>query len=110
MNDHGLQTGENGRDTSGRFAPGAAPGPGRPPGGGGKQAELRRHLMESITPNDVSAALQTIRDVLADPTAGPRARLAAADLLLNRAVGKASDPDLGDLIASAEEFLNQRGT
>lgn len=88
-----------GRDELGRFVPGCAPGPGRPP-----VPDFRRVVAERLAANggSVDAVLYELFAALrAEAIAG---NIAAAKLLLDRLAPESKDakagPDLAELIAS----------
>lgn len=72
--------GTNGRDASGRFAPGNAGGPGNPHGG--KAARFRSILLDAVSDEDMRAVARTLVE---------RAKAGeqwAVRELLDRAIGK----------------------
>lgn len=95
---------DNGRDAAGRFAVGNSGGPGNP---GSRTAVRWRQLLDGkLTDADLDLCLTAIRDVL---TSGkPNERLAAAEGLLDRVLGKAVQADLLERLEALEAALAER--
>jgi hypothetical protein len=96
-------TNGDGRDERGRFAPGNKGGPGNP--GAVTAARRRTEFWALIKSEDIALAVETIRNVMADKTARPGERLAAARELLNRVVGDPAMSELLDRVAALEQLL-----
>ena len=109
MNDLAEETDQTDRDDyargdRGQFAAGTRGGPGRPPGYSPMGA-FRKRLLEAVTPQDIDACVVALRDIISDADARPGERLAAIREMLDRAVGKPSPGDLGELVAEVEKML-----
>jgi hypothetical protein len=92
---------QSGRNAKGQFVKGCVGGPGNP------QAALvgrnRARLYEIIRTADIELAVRTMRDVMQNGKDSDR--LAAARLLLDRALGPIAAVDFEDRLAQAERFL-----
>ena len=101
---------ENGRDAKGRFVKGKTGNPkGRPP-----MPYSARNTLVSMLPK----ALETIQEILESPDTKPDIRMKAAELVIERNLGKAVTPiitetvgtgstlTLAEMIACAKELLD----
>jgi hypothetical protein len=68
----------------------------------GRPKDPERKKLRDMAREHTQAALQTIIDVMTDPTAKPGIRLKAADILLDRGWGKAA-PIVEDVAKEAEK-------
>ena len=94
---------QTGRDPRGRFGKGNAGGPGNP--FAAEVGKYRSRLFKSIKNKDVDLAVRTIRDVMAKGKDSDR--LAAAKLLLERAIGPIIELDLIARIEALEATQEQ---
>lgn len=94
----------NGRDRRGRFALGNSGGPGNP--NAAKVGQLRARLYRLIRNEDIDLALETMREVMGDGK--PSDRLAAAKLLLERAMGAPIPLDIIERLERLEATLENR--
>lgn len=101
-----LPTAVNGRASGGRFGAGNHFGQGNPRNR--KAQELRSALLEAVTADDVAKALETIREVMDSPRGNER--LAAAEALLDRVLGKPVAVDLLERIEGLEDALTRLAT
>ena len=85
---NGRQT--DGRDPRGRFAAGNRGGPGNP--FAAEVGKRRARLIKAIRDKDMNQAVKVMREVMADGKDSDR--LAAAKLLLDRAIGPIVEADL----------------
>ena len=92
--------GHNGRDRSGRFAPGNRLGRGNP--FNKRACELRSALLAAVTPEDVQAIAAAL---LKQAKAGD---IAAARELLNRLLGTPSPADVLGRLEALEDAVNER--
>ena len=92
---------QTGRTANGQFAKGNSGGPGNP------QAALvgknRARLYEIVRAADIELAVKTMRDVMRNGKDSDR--LAAARLLLDRALGPSAAVDFEERLAQAERLL-----
>ena len=87
--------GTNGRDGSGRFAPGNAGGPGNPHAK--RVNELRTALMEAVTPDDLRKIIAAL------VKAAQAGDTAAAREVLDRTIGKPAQTDLLQRVEELEQ-------
>jgi hypothetical protein len=95
---------QTGRDTRGRFAKGNRGGPGNP--FAAEVGKRRARLMKAITDRDVDQAVKVMREVMKKGKDSDR--LAAARLLLERAIGPIVEADVLERIESLEAVLRDR--
>lgn len=89
--------GDNGRDAQGRFTPGNSGGPGNPYAR--RTAELRAAMLDALTPDAVRRVVLRMIDSALDGD------VAAAKIVLERAVGRVLEPDLIERIEALEDAL-----
>jgi hypothetical protein len=87
-----------GRDPRGRFAKGNGGGPGNPYAS--EVGKRRARLIKAIRGKDVDQAVRVMRDVMANGKDSDR--LAAAKLLLDRALGPIVEADLVERLEQLE--------
>lgn len=92
----------NGRDGRGRFTPGNRGGPGNPHAA--QVARLRAAMLEAITPEDVAAAIRALAD------AARQGNVQAIRELLDRGIGKPTEPDFLERLEALEKGLAERGS
>ncbi|MCI0655618.1 MAG: hypothetical protein L0170_00925 [Acidobacteria bacterium] len=92
--------GLNGRDSSGRFLPGNAGGPGNPYAK--RIAALRTAMLEAVSEDDMRAILERLVD-LAKSGSVP-----AAKEMLDRCLGRTVEADLIERLEQLEEALAAR--
>lgn len=93
-----------GRDAGGRFARGNGGGPGNP--FASEVGKRRARLMKEIRAKDISQAVKVMREVMVGGKDSDR--LAAARLLLDRAIGPIVEADLIARIENLETRLTGR--
>ena len=98
-----LPTGDNGRGAGGKFAAGNAFARGNP--NNRRAQELRNLLVASVTPEDIAKALATIRGVM--DAGKPNERLAAAESLLDRVLGRPVPSDQAERLERLEEAVGR---
>jgi hypothetical protein len=96
--------GQSGRDPRGRFAKGNAGGPGNPYAA--EVGKRRARLMKAIRNKDIDQAVKVMREVMAGGKDSDR--LAAAKLLLDRALGPIVEADLLERLEQLEAVLQGR--
>jgi hypothetical protein len=99
---NGRQTDE--RDPRGRFAKGNAGGPGNPYAA--EVGKRRGRLIKAIRNKDIDLAVRVMREVMAGGKDSDR--LAAAKLLLDRAIGPSVEADLIQRLEILERTLAGR--
>jgi hypothetical protein len=92
------------RDPCGRFAKGNGGGPGNP--FAAEVGKRRAKLMKSIKAKDIDQAVKVMREVMASGKDSDR--LAAAKLLLDRALGPIIEVDLIARLEALEAALDGR--
>lgn len=103
MNDTRLAKGINGdRDEHGRFVEGCQPGPGNPYAK--RTAELRAAMLDALTSDAVRRVVLRMIDSALDGD------VAAARIVLERAVGRVLEPDLLERIDALEDALARSGS
>jgi hypothetical protein len=98
--------GQTGRDTCGRFVKGNSGGPGNPHAAA--VGKYRARLFQAIRDEDIDQAIKTIRAIMAKGKDSDR--LAAARLLLDRAIGPPVEMDLIERLEKLEAVLAGRQT
>jgi hypothetical protein len=98
---NGTQTG---RDSRGRFGKGNPGGPGNPYAA--EVGKRRARLMKAIRDKDIDQAVKVMREVMNTGRASDR--LAAAKLLLDRALGPAIEVDLIERLEQLEAAVAGR--
>jgi hypothetical protein len=98
---NGPQTAAAGRDARGRFTLGNGGGPGNPHAA--QVGKNRARLYEIIRAADIELAVRTMRDVMRSGKDSDR--LAAARLLLDRALGPIQSVDFDERLTQAEQLL-----
>lgn len=91
-------TKSNGRDTSGRFAPGNICGRGRPLAA--KAAQFRGALMEAVSATDIAAIAKTL------VSKAKRGDISAIRILLERLIGMPLPADILERIETLEKDLH----
>ncbi len=91
----------NGRQTGGRFAKGNAGGPGNP--FAAEVGKLRARPYKAIKAKDIDAAVKVMREVMEKGKDSDR--LAAARLLLDRAMGAPVEADVLERIERLEQAI-----
>ena len=94
----------NGRQTGGRFAKGNPGGPGNP--FAAQVGKYRARLYKAIKTKDVDAAVEVMREVM--DKGKDSDRLAAARLLLERAMGAPVELDIIQRLETLEATVNSR--
>ena len=94
----------DGRGPGGRFGPGNNYGRGNP--NNARAQQLRNALLTAVTAGDIKKCLSTIRTVMDEGK--PSERLAAAEALLDRMLGKPVPADLLERIEALEATMEQR--
>ena len=92
------------RDPRGRFAKGNSGGPGNPYAA--EVGKRRARLMKAIRNKDIDQAVKVMREVMAGGKDSDR--LAAAKLLLDRALGPIVEADLLERLEQLEAALQGR--
>jgi hypothetical protein len=92
----------NGRQTGGRFAKGNPGGPGNP--FAARVGKYRARMYRTIKGEDIDLAIKTIRDICGGDGKDSD-RLAAARLLLDRAIGPPIEADLIERLERLEQTL-----
>jgi hypothetical protein len=92
----------NGRQTDGRFAKGNPGGPGNP--FAAKVGKYRARMYRAIKRDDIDLAIKTIRDICGGDSKDSD-RLAAARLLLDRAIGPPVEADLIERLERLEQSV-----
>ncbi len=96
--------GQTAHDARGRFAKGNAGGPGNPYAS--EVGKRRAKLMKAIKDKDIDQAVKVMREVMAGGKDSDR--LAAAKLLLDRALGPIVEADLLERLEQLEAVLQGR--
>ena len=91
-------TKSDGRDTSGRFAPGNTCGRGRPLAA--KAAQFRGALMEAVSAADIAAIAKTL------VSKAKRGDMAAIRILFDRLIGMPLPADILERIETLEKGIN----
>ena len=91
------RNGDNGRDAQGRFVCGNRGGPGNP--FAKRTAELRSAMLDALTPDAVRRVVLRMIDSALDGD------VAAAKIVLERAVGRVLEPDLIERLEQLESAL-----
>ena len=97
---NGGQTAAAGRDAGGRFVKGNGGGPGNP--AAAQVGKNRARLYEIIRAADIDLAVKTMREMMR--TGKDSDRLAAARLLLDRALGPIQAVDIEERLAEVERL------
>jgi hypothetical protein len=95
---------QTGRDPRGRFARGNAGGPGNP--FAAEVGKRRARLMKAIKVKDIDQAVKVMREVMSRGKDSDR--LAAAKLLLDRAIGPIVEADVIERLEHLEAVFNDR--
>jgi hypothetical protein len=93
-----------GRNTRGQFTKGNAGGPGNPHAAA--VGEYRARLFKAIRGTDIDQAIATVREIMSRGKDSDR--LAAARLLLDRAIGPPVEMDLIERLEKLEAVLTGR--
>ena len=97
--------GQSGRGPGGRFAKGNPGGPGNPHAA--QVGKLRGELLKEMKGSDVALAIKTMREVMKNSAAKDSDRLRAAELLLERALGKPIEADLLERMEDLEQRFTE---
>ncbi len=92
---------QTGRNAKGQFVRGCVGGPGNP--NAASVSRNRARLYEVVRTADIDLAIKTMRDVMRNGKDSDR--LAAARLLLDRALGPIAAVDLDERLTQAEQLL-----